>query len=509
VAVNYRPERAFGQEARAFSKIKRLLQPRYRVSYIDTGALVSHFSATMPLNPTALTNSGVEGVAETISAPPTPGQRPPLKRVIGLGGLAFSCFNSILGSGIFAMPALAAALLGPAALIAYLVCAVLIGLMALCFAEIGSRVTAPGGIYGYARVSLGPVMGGVAGTLLWSVNCVFPGAAIANFLTDTLAMSWPVLDKTAPRVLFLAAVYGLLALANIRATRWGARLSVATAIIKLTPLAVLVVAGVFAIHPQNLHWTGVPAWGAIGKGCVLLFFVFMGVEGGLTASGEVKDPARTVPRAVGIAFVLICSLYIGLQLVAQGVLGPDLASAKAPLADAATVAFGPWGGRLLIAAALLSALGYLTGDMLCSPRSLYALAEAGQLPRQLAVVHPRFGTPVVAVVVYCSLCFVAAISSSFRQLVIVSSSGTLLLYLICCIGLLRLRARNVAMEGEPFRAPGGPLVPLVASAIMIWMLTTLEWKELVAAAGLVVAAGAIYWVWERRRRPGGARAPAN
>jgi amino acid transporter len=419
--------------------------------------------------------------------------------VIGVPGLAFSCFNSIVGAGIFAVPALAAALLGPAAILDYLLCAVLVGLMGLCFAEIGSRVAVSGGIYGYARVSCGPVVGGIAGTLLWSANCVFPSAAIANFLADTLAISWPALDKAGPRTLFLAIAYVLFTFANIRATRWGARLSVATAVLKLTPLVLLVVAGAFAIHGPNLHWTGIPSLKVMGQGAVLLFFIFMGVEGGLTASGEVMDPARTVPRAVGIAFVLVCSLYIGLQLVAQGVLGPDLATSKAPLVATATAAFGTWGGRCLTVAAVLSAVGYLSGDMLCSPRSLYALAEAGQLPRKLAVVHPRFGTPVVALVVYSSLCFLVSISGSFRQLAIVSSSGTLLLYLICCIGLLRLRKRNVAMEGEPFRAPGGPFVPLLASAIMIGILTMLELKELAAAAGLVLVSGVAYWIHDRLR----------
>ena len=122
------------------------------------------------------------------------------------------------------------------------------------------------------------------------------------------------------------------------------------------------------------------------------------------------------------------------------------------------------------------------------------------MPRKLAVVHPRFGTPIASIVAYSSVCFLAAISGSFRELVIVSSSGTLILYLICCIGLLRLRARNVAMEGVPFRAPGGILVPLLASVIMVWMLTMLEWKELLAAAGLVVIAGVVYWICERKKR---------
>jgi amino acid transporter len=230
---------------------------------------------------------------------------------------------------------------------------------------------------------------------------------------------------------------------------------------------------------------------------VLLFFAFMGIEAGLNTSGEVVNPARTVPRAIVMTLTLVAALYIGLQLVAQGVLGTGLAVAKAPLVATATAVFGPWGTRFLVVATILSAAGYLSADLLCNPRSLYALAECGQLPRKLAAVHPRFGTPAIAIGTYSCLCLLVALSGSFRQLVIIASSGTLLLYLICCLGLLRLRARHIAMVGEPFRAPGGPVVPLAASAIIVWMLTTLESKELAAAAGLVIVSGAVYGIRER------------
>ena len=421
---------------------------------------------------------------------------PALKRVIGAGVLAFSMFNNIVGSGIFGLPALVAALLGPAAILSYLVCAVLIGLVGLCFAEVGSRVASAGGLYAYARVAFGPVVGGIAGTLLWFANSVVPSAAIANFLTDTLATAWPVLNGGALRALFVASVYLLLAVVNIRGTRSGARVSVTTALIKLTALVFLVLAGAFAIHAPNLHWTGVPSAASIGQGAVLLLFAFMGIEGGLNTSGEVMNPARTVPRAIALTLTLVAILYISLQFVAQGVLGADLAVAKAPLVATATAVFGPWGTRFLVAATILSAAGYLTADMLCNPRSLYALAETGQLPRKLAVVHPRFGTPAIAIGTYACLGFVVALSGTFRQLVIIASSGTLLLYLICCLGLLRLRARNITTAGEPFRAPGGPVVPLAASAIIVWMLATLERKELAAAAGLVIVSGALYGIHE-------------
>jgi amino acid transporter len=442
------------------------------------------------------------GATSATEGPPdqTSPYAPSLQRVIGVGALSFSAFNTIVGSGIFGLPALVAALLGPAAILAYVVCAVLIGLVGLCFAEVGSRVSGAGGLYAYARVPFGPVVGGIAGTLLWSANSVAPNAAIANFLLDTLASLLPGLAKGVPRALFLAAVYFLIAIVNIRGTRSGVRLSVTTALIKLVPLGLLVIAGSFAIHSTNLHWVGMPSLGAIGKGAVLLFFAFMGIEGGLNTSGEVINPARTVPRAIALTLTLIATLYIGLQFVAQGVLGANLAVAKAPLVATATAVFGPWGTGFLIAATVLSAAGYLTSDMLCSPRTLYAPAESGQLPSKLAAVHPRYGTPAVAIGAYSCMCFLVALTGSFRQLVIISSSGTLLLYLICCLGLLRLRARNIAMAGEPFRAPGGALLPLLASAIIVWMLTTLEQKELAAAALLVILSGAIYGIREQLQK---------
>jgi amino acid transporter len=424
---------------------------------------------------------------------------PSLKRVIGVSELAFASLNNIVGSGIFGLPALVAALLGPAAILSYLVCAVLIGLLGLCFAEVGSRVASAGGLYAYARVPFGPVVGGIAGTLLWFATSVMPSAAVANFFIVTLATIWPVVGTAAPRALILGAVYLLLVVVNIRGTSSGAHLSVATALLKLTPLVFLVVAGTFAIHVPNLHWTSVPSAKAIGQGAVLLLFAFMGIEGGLNTSGEIKNPARTVPRAIAMTLTLVSALYISLQFVAQGVLGADLANAKAPLVATATAVFGPWGTRLLLAATILSAAGYLTSDILCNPRIMYALAEAGQLPRKLAFVHPRFGTPAVAIGTYAALCFLVAVTGSFRQLVIMSSAGTLVLYLVCCLGLLRLRRRNVAMAGELFRAPGGRYVPLAAAVIMVWLLTTLEWMELGATAGLVIVSGVVYGIIGRIR----------
>ena len=424
---------------------------------------------------------------------------PRLERVIGVGALAAAAVNLIVGSGIFGLPGIAAAMLGPAAVLAYLVCAVLVALIGLCLAEAGSRVSHSGGLYAYATEGFGPVVGGIAGTLLWAANSVVTAAAVANLLVDTIALAVPAIGVGVWRLVALVTLYAVLAAVNIRGARAGARLSMTLAVVKIAPLILLVFAGAFAVRVSNLQWIGVPAASQIGQTAVLLFFAFIGVEGALNVSGEVTNPTRTVPRAIFLALTLVVVLYIGLQMVAQGVLGAGLPGTSAPLVAAATAVFGPWGTRLLFTTTLLSIAGFISADVLSSPRNLAALAERRQLPRALAAVHPRFKSPAIAIGVYAVLCATVAVSGSFRVLVIAGTSGTLVLYLICCLALLRLRARGVATSGPPFRAPGGSAVPLAASAIILWLLSTLAWVELAAAMFLVVSSGVVYALQQRLR----------
>jgi amino acid transporter len=426
---------------------------------------------------------------------------PSLRRVIGVGGLTFLAINQIVGAGVAGLPGLVANLLGPEALVGYLLVAVLMALVGLCFAEVGSRVSGHGGLYAYAQASFGPVVAGIVGTLIWTANNIVPSAAVANLMVDTLAAASPVFSGPLARVLVICGVYAVFAAANVRGCRQGTGLSSLVACVKLLSLLALIAVALPSVHVVNLAWTGAPPAHKLGEAAILIFFAFMGLEGALNASGEVRNPSRTVPLAVVLALTLVAVLYIGLQGVAQGVLGARLAGSQAPLVDLASALGGPWAGRAVVLGVLVSTLGYLAADMVASPRTLFALAEQGQLPRFLASIQPKLGTPAVAIVVYVVATAAIACTGSFQPLVIVGSSGTLVLYLITCLGLLRLRARNVAMDGQPFRAPGGWLVPVAASAIIVWMLSSLTWQELAAVLALVAVSGAVYAVLDRRGRP--------
>jgi amino acid transporter len=417
-----------------------------------------------------------------------------LKRVVGVPGVAFSAFNGIVGAGIFGLPGLVSGILGPAAVFAYLVAMVLTALLGLCFAEAGSRVARSGGLYAYASVAFGPVVGGVTGVLLLFANSIAAAAALSRFFLDTLASQMPIFVQPAPSIGLLAVIYALLALVNARGAREGAWLTVAIGVIKFVPLLLLVVVGVFAIHPENLSLRALPKISRLGQGALLLIFAFQGVESGLNISGEMRDPARTAPRAILLALSMVGVLYIGLQASAQGVLGARLANAPAPLIDLARALFGPTGATLMAVASLLSAGGYIIADMMGSPRIAYALATEGQLPRWLAYVHPRFHTPAVAIGLYAVSVVLLTASGAFLQLAIMATAGSMVMYMIVCLGVLRLRAKAVAQAGAPFRIPGGAIVPLLATALMIWILSTLSLKEWLSTAALIILSALIYGV---------------
>jgi len=418
-----------------------------------------------------------------------------LQRIVGVRALALMVVSITVGAGIFGMPALAARDLGAAAVLAYVVCAVIMGLIALCFAEAGSRVAGTGGLYAYATAAFGPMAGGMVGMLLFTANGAFASAAVAALFANSMALLVPWFAMPLARAGLLVGMYGAFAWLNIRGVRGGVAAAQATTVVKLMPLLLLVVAGAFFIRFENLRWTVAPTFATVGRASTVLIFAFMGLEGALSISGEVSNPARTVPRAILLGLASVVALYIGVQLVAQGVLGDTLRSGStAPLAETAQVAFGPIGGTLVLIATVLSTLGYIAADTLAAPRVLLALGTDGFLPTAVGTIDPVRQTPMIAVVCYLGLATLLALSGGFAVLAVVAASGTLAMYLICCLGVLRLRAKGVSGTETPFVMPGGPTIPVLASLGIVALLASLERTELLWL-GVVLAVCAIpYWV---------------
>jgi len=421
-----------------------------------------------------------------------------LLRAVGAWGLAASIVNVTVGGGIFRLPAAAAGSLGAAAPIAYVVCAFAMGLIALCFAQAGSRVSMTGGPYAYVEVAFGPFVGFIAGVLVWLLGTLAV-AAVSTILTDSIGALAPSLDGPAPRALMLVAIFVLLGGVNVLGVRQGTLVNAFATAAKLLPLVLLVVAGVFAIRPANLVWTLRPAPAAVARASILLIFAFSGVESALVPSGEIKDVRRTVPRGILVAMSVITLLYLALQMVAQGVLGADLATQRAPLAETAAGVFGPWGRTLMLTGAIVSMFGYVSGMTLAVPRALYAFARDGFLPRRVAAVHPRFHTPYVAILLQSTLVCLLAITNGFETLAILANLATLILYGACCLAAWELRRREVATPDSTLRARASDVIPWAACAVILWMLTSVTWREW-AVAGATIAVAALLFLATRGRR---------
>jgi amino acid transporter len=426
-----------------------------------------------------------------------------LVRAVGVWGLAASIVNVTIGGGIFRLPAAVASSLGSSAPVAYLVCAVAMGLIVLCFAEAGSRVAMTGGPYAYVEVAFGPFAGFLGGVLLWTLG-TFAFAAVSTVYADALAALLPALKPAPARALLLALTFAAMAAVNIRGVRQGTTVNVVSTVAKLLPLLLLLGVGVFAVKAQNLAWQGAPQPATLARTSILLIFAFAGIESALVPSGEVRDVARTIPRAIGAAMLGITLLYISLHLVAQGVLGPALATSSTPLADAAAVAMGPWGRTLMLVGTAVSTFGYVGGMTLAVPRALFALGRDGFLPRGVAAVHPRWNTPYVAIVLQAVVTWALAVSAGFEKLAILANLSTLLLYGACCLAAWQLRRRDVRAGGIPFRVPAASVVPFLALAVIAAMLTSITWKEWGVVGGVLLAAGVLYLLTRSLRRPAAA-----
>jgi amino acid transporter len=211
---------------------------------------------------------------------------------------------------------------------------------------------------------------------------------------------------------------------------------------------------------------------------------------------EATNPRRHLPRALLATIAATTVLYVLIQIVAERTL-PGLASSPTPLAAAAREFMGPGGAAFITVAAALSTLGSASALVLVAPRILYAFAQHGQLPPALARVHPRFLTPYRSVAVVGVVIWTAALSGGFETLAAVSAVARLVFCASTCVAVLVLR-RTVPSE-EGFRLPGGPLIPVLAVALSLWLLAGITAAQAVAGL-LALAAGALCFALARAGR---------
>ena len=418
-----------------------------------------------------------------------------LKRGIGTWGMAANCVNYTVGAGVFVVPAVVAGFAGVWAPVAILAAAIGQAAITWCFAEAASRVPSSGGPYAFVEAAFGRYPGFLAGVFLYCANVLATGA-IAAAATDQLAALFPALAAPWARAALILGWFAFLAFANLRGAAAAARLIEFATLIKLAPLLIFLVVGATLVVPANLPLPAPPVPHDFGRALLLAVFWFAGVHGAVAVGGEVRDPARTLPRAVILGMTGVTLLFCGAQLVAQGVLGPALAGSATPLADAMG-RVSPALRLLMLVGAAVSMTGWLASDALNTPRLLFAFARDGWLPAWLGGLSARSHAPVRAVLVHLAIGAALALGGTYKRLALVSSLLLVALFLMSCLAAARLRARDVARAGVPARLPGLMMAVVVGVGTMVWAGGQATRPEALAMLALVGAAS-LWFVAARR-----------
>ena len=416
-----------------------------------------------------------------------------LVRGINRRDLIAIVINTIVGAGIFGLPAQVTAQIGSYSLFAFVVCALIVALIVFCFAEVSSRFAETGGSSLYAREAFGAVVGFEVGWLYWIAR-VTTGAANINLLVTYLEYFHPNLNQGWTRAFVVTAIVSILTWINFVGVRQTAVATNFFTIGKLAPLALFVAVGLFFVQPANITFGEIPSAANFSGAILILIYAFVGFEAAVIPAGEMKNPERNLPFALLTALLIIVVLYILIQIVCLGTL-PDLATSKYPLAAAASQFLGSAGATLIAFAAIVSIFGNLNSGLLTASRLPFALAEHGELPGVLAKTHRRFKTPFVSLFLTAAVIFWFTLSSSFITALTISTITRLLVYATTCAALPVFRLRQNQAPAAKFQAPFGIIAAALSLVLIFWLLANVKLIEVLNVAVFAAVGLIIYFVF--------------
>ena len=417
-----------------------------------------------------------------------------LRRELGRWDLTAIGVNQVIGGAVFLMPAAVAAAVGAWSPWLFAAVGGLSMLIALSFAEVGSRFTGTGGPYLYARAAFGRFVSFEVGWMLWLTRAA-SWASVINGLMDSLSFYWPALSTGAARPALITAIVTFITWINLRGIKLSSWVINALTIGKIVPLMVFVAVGLFFIEPSRLVPSGTPAFASITAATVLLIFAFGGYEVVPVTGGETRDPRRAIPFAMVMTIVFVTLLMTSAQVVALATL-PGLAQSKTALADSAVTFLGASGALLITAAAVFAMTGNNFGQSLSGSRNLFALGEHGDIPHAFAWVHPRYHTPATAILVTSGVALALALSGTFTTLAIGSAITRLFVYAVSCAATLALRRPRFAGVVNPpaFVVPGGALIPAAGALLSMGIVAFATPRQISVGAAALAAGAALYLI---------------
>ena len=422
-----------------------------------------------------------------------------LVRGLGRWDLTAVAINTIIGTGIFILPAGVFGLIGSFSLYAFVACAVIVGLIVLCFSEVSSRFQSTGGMYLYAREAFGPEIGFEVGWLYWVVR-VATFAANCNAMLIYLGYFVGGANEGAMRIVLISTVVIGITFVNLLGIRESAFATNVFTVGKIVPLLIFAFVGIFFIQPANFDFTAAPAFDNFAAAVLILIYAYVGFEAAAIPAGETKDPEKSVPFALLTALAFCAVLFIIVQVVAIGTL-PGLAESKTPLADAAGQFLGSFGGGFIAVGALISVLGNLNGGFLSSSRIPFAMAEQNELPRALGKTHKRYKTPFVAIILTGAVVLTLTIFTTFLTAVTIATITRLLVYATTCLALPVFRQRKDIPQPK-FKVPLGILSSVLSLGLIGWLLANVSFKKEGLPILIAIVVGIfIYYAYRLFRRP--------
>jgi basic amino acid/polyamine antiporter, APA family len=423
-----------------------------------------------------------------------------LRRALGKWDLTALGVNQVIGSAVFILPSQVAAQLGNWSVPAFLAIGLASLLVALCFAEVGSRFEGTGGPYLYTRAAFGRFVAFEVGWMQWFTR-VTGQASVVNALALALGFYWPAMTTGLARASMITLVTLTIGWINLRGIRQSALLINLLTIGKLVPLALFIVVGIWFVDPVLLSRTEPLTATQLSTGALLLIYAFGGFDGIGVPAGEANDPRRDVPFAFVTTIAAVTAIMTLAQVVAVGTL-PQLASATTPLADASLLFMGLAGAMLISAGSVVSMAGSNVGHVLTGSRMLFALAENGELPRVFATIHPRYRTPAPAIIFTTLVALMLALSGSFAVLAVANAIARLVIYTGACAATLRLRHPRFRGSVKPatFTIPFGPVIPVLAVGVSLLILGGATRQQLLGGAA-ALAVGAALFVVNNLTRP--------
>lgn len=429
-----------------------------------------------------------------------------VKSKFGFWSIVLLGINSIIGSGIFLLPNQAYALSGAFSLVVVLFDAVLAMSLALCFAEASGRFHRNGGPYIYARAAFGNFIGFEVGFMKAAIS-IIAWAAMANGFATALSAVVPALNDPFYKNAIIILLMGSLGLINVLGVQVSKIINNIVTVGKLLPLLLFIAVGLFYVNAGNftpMLPTGAAAETfSFGAAALLIFYAFTGFEAIAEAAEDMENPQRNIPRAIMVVMGLVSLFYFLILAISIGVLGPDLANTKTPIATAAAVFLGSAGGFLVTAGTLVSIGGINLASSFLTPRVIVAIADDHMLPPVFSR-YSRFGTPYIAILFATVVGILIALSGSFTTLAAISVVSRFAQYVPTCLAILVLRRKDPE-HPSTLSVPWGPVIPVVAILVSLWLLVQADAQKILIGLGGLIIAMPFYFIMKKQYLQQGAQ----